>query len=111
MFRETQSGKIPYKVLYTSNFVLDETVTRILYERGHRDALTVLGLLRADSAMRILHVSEEVEDDIDREFARYRDARVSYADCSSKVLMVRHGIETLFSFDEDFETMGLSRIP
>jgi len=90
---------------------VDETVTRILYERGHRDALTILGLLRGDPSLRILHVSEDLEPDIDREFARYRDSTISYTDCSSKVLMERHGIPTVFSFDEDFEVMGLTRIP
>ena len=91
--------------------MIDETVTRILYERGHRDALVVLGLLRADPALRILHVSEDLDADIDREFARYREAKISYTDCSSKVLMALHGIETIFSFDRDFEAMGLARIP
>lgn len=110
-FRDIQSGRRPYKLLYTSNFVIDETVTRILYERGHRDALVVLGLLRADPAVRILHVSEDLDANIDREFARYREAKISYTDCSSKVLMALHGVETIFSFDRDFETMGLARIP
>ena len=48
MFRDIRSARRPFKALYTSNFVVDETVTRILYDRGHRDALTVLGLLRGD---------------------------------------------------------------
>jgi len=110
-FREIQAGRRPYKLLYTSNFVVDETATRILYERGHRDALLVLGLLRGDPALRTLHVSEQMEEDIDREFARYRDKRISYTDCSTKILMDRQKIETIFSFDENFEAMGLSRIP
>ena len=90
---------------------MDETVTRILYERSHRDALTALGLLRGDPALRLLHVSEDVEPEIDREFARYRESTISYTDCSSKVLMGHHGISTIFSFDEDFEVLGLTRIP
>ncbi len=90
---------------------MDETVTRILYDRGHRDALTVLGLLRGDPSLRVLHVSEDLEPEIDREFGRYRESEISYTDISSKVLMVRHGIATVFSFDEDFEIMGLNRIP
>lgn len=86
-------------------------MTRILYERGHRDAVTVLGLLRGDPSLRVLHVSEDLESEVDREFARYRQSTVSYTDCSSKVLMVHHGISTVFSFDSDFEIMGLARIP
>lgn len=61
--------------------------------------------------MRILYVSQDLDANIDREFARYRDAKISYTDCSSKVLMEINGIETIFSFDRDFETMGLARIP
>lgn len=111
VFRDIAAGRRPFRALYTSNFVVDETVTRVLYERGHRDALTALGLLRGDPALHILHVSEDLEPEIDREFARYRQSAVSYTDCSSKVLMDRHGISTIFSFDEDFEVMGLARIP
>jgi predicted nucleic acid-binding protein len=90
---------------------VDETVTRVLYDRGHRDALTVLGLLRGDPSLRILHVSEDLEPEIDRAFARYRESAISYTDCSSKVLMERHDISTVFTFDEDFDVMGLARIP
>ncbi len=86
-------------------------MTRILCDRGHRDALTILGFLRGDPSLRTLHVSEELEPEIDRQFARYRDSAISYTDCSSKVLMEHHGIATIFSFDEDFEVMGLARIP
>jgi hypothetical protein len=111
VFRDILAGRQAFKALYTSNYVVDETVTRVLYDRGHRDALTVLGLLRGDASLRILHVSEDLEPEIDREFARYRESRVSYTDCSTKVLMERHGISTIFSFDEDFEVLGLSCIP
>jgi len=111
VFRDIQSAQLPFKALYTSNFVVDETVTRILYERSHRDALTVLGLLRGDPSLRVLHVSEDMEAEVDREFARYRQSTISYTDCSSKVLMGRHGISTIFSFDKDFDVLGLARIP
>lgn len=61
--------------------------------------------------LRIVHVTEDDERRADEAFLKYADHRVSYTDCTSKVLMERLGIDTVFSFDRDFETMGVSRIP
>ena len=111
VFRRLSAGDLPYRLLYPSNFVVDEVLTRLLYEGGHAGALQGLRLLRDSTVLRILHVTEEDEREADRVFSRFSDQRISYTDCTSKVLMDRHGIATAFSFDRDFEIMGCSRIP
>lgn len=111
VFRELSRRRLPYHLLYTSNFVVDETVTFLLYQAGPRTALAVLEWIRASPNVRVLHVSEEVEPIVDREFRRYASSRVSYTDCTTKVLMERESIETAFSFDRDLEVLGFRRIP
>jgi len=45
-FSGISQGDLPYKLLYTSNYVIDETVTFLLYEAGPRVAVEVLRALR-----------------------------------------------------------------
>ncbi|HKZ48663.1 MAG TPA: PIN domain-containing protein [Thermoplasmata archaeon] len=111
VFRGISERRLPYRLLYTSSYVVDEVLTRLLYEAGHAAAVEGLALLRGSTLLRIIHVTEEDERAADQAFRKYRDQRISYTDCTSKVVMERLGVETAFSFDSDFETMGFARIP
>jgi len=103
--------ELPYSKFYTSNFIVDEVVTFILYEQGHDEAVKALEILRGSPFLDILHVSGEIEARADKEFKKYEGHTVSYTDCTTKVLMDTHEIDTVFSFDIDFEIMGMHRIP
>jgi predicted nucleic acid-binding protein len=110
-FDGISKGRYPFRLLFTSNYVVDETVTFLLYEAGARVAVSVLELIRGSPSLRMLHVSEEIEGEADAAFRRYASSRVSYTDCTSQILMQREGIDTAFSFDRDLETLGFRRIP
>ncbi len=110
-FRRISERTVPYRLLFTSNYVVDETLTRLLYEAGHPASVQGLRLLRGSTVLRIVRVTEDDERRADEVFAKYADQRISYTDCTSKVVMERLGIDTAFSFDRDFETMGFTRIP
>ena len=111
VFHELSRRKLPYRLLYTSNFVVDETLTFLLYRAGAPTALAVLTWIRESPNVRVLQVSEEIDPTVDREFRRYASSGVSYTDCTTKVLMERESIETAFSFDRDLEVLGFRRIP
>jgi len=110
-FSSISRGDLPYPLRYTSNYVIDETATFLVYEAGPRVAVEVLRAVRASPNLIVLHVSEDVEAAADDVFARYASSGVSYTDCTTKVLMERESIETAFSFDRDLETLGFHRIP
>ena len=110
-FTAISRGDLPYRQHYTSNYVIDETVTFLLYEAGPRVAVETLRRLRSSPSLRVLHVTEEVESGADAAFERYASSRVSYTDCTTKVLMEQGSIETAFSFDRDLEVLGFRRIP
>lgn len=110
-FRKISKGELPYRLHYTSNYVVDETVTFLLYQRGPRPAVETLQRIRSSPSLRVLHVSEGVEEEADEVFRRYASSRVSYTDCTTKVLMRRESIDTAFSFDRDLEVLGVQRIP
>ncbi len=111
VFHGLSQRKLPYRLLYTSNFVVDETLTFLLYRAGARTALAVLTWIRESPNVRVLHVSEEIEPTVDREFHRYAPSGISYTDCTTKVLMERESIDTAFGFDRDLEVLGFHRIP
>ncbi len=56
-------------------------------------------------------MTEEIESQADIVFERFASSRVSYTDCTTKVLADREGIETAFTFDRDLAVLGLARTP
>jgi len=111
LFTAISRGDVPYWRLYTSNYVIDETVTFLLYEAGPRVAVETLGRMRTSPNLRVLRVTDEVESAADTAFSRHASSRVSYTDCTTKVLMERESIDAAFSFDRDIEVLGLTRVP
>lgn len=111
LFRELSQRTSSYRQLFTSNYVVDETVTYLLYRASPRVAVEVLDWMRGSPALRILHVSEEVEALADQAFRQFASSGVSYTDCTTKVLMERESIDTAFAFDRDIEVLGFHRVP
>lgn len=110
-FGDIVRGESPYRYLYTSNYVVDEVLTFLLYEAGPRVALEMLRLLRSSPTLRLLHVTEAIELESDALFRRFASSRVSYTDCTTKALMDHNSIAAAFSFDRDLEILGAHRIP
>ena len=110
-FRRLSEGDLPYRLLFTSNYVVDETATFLLYQQGPRPAIETLRRIRSSPTLRVLHVSEDVEGEADELFGRHASSGVSHTDCTTGVLMKRESIDTAFSFDRDLEILGLRKIP
>ena len=110
-FQAISRRELPFRLQYTSNYVVDEAVTLILYQAGPRLGVDTLHRIRASPSLRVLHVTPEVEAEADRVFGRFATSRVSYTDCTTKVLMDRESIGVAFSFDRDLEVLGFRRIP
>src|SRR2546428_1370394 len=89
VFEGISKARHPFRLFYTSNYVVDETVTFLLYEAGGRVAVSVLGLIPSPPSPRVLHVSEGVEGDADTAVPRYASSRASYTDCTTQILIRR----------------------
>ncbi|MCL1893768.1 MAG: PIN domain-containing protein [Holophagaceae bacterium] len=100
--------------LFTFNYVLDETITRIRYDGGHALACQFCDLF-GEAENRGLITTLWVDEDVVRQardiFRRYSDQKFSFTDCTSFVLMKKHGISEVFAFDAHFETLGFLRYP
>ena len=95
--------------LETSDFVLDEVITRLRYDAGHTEAAEFLRLVHeaVDASVLTVHwISEVLWGRARRSSLRYRDARLSFTDCTSFSLIHDHPVDEVFGFDAHFEMMG-----
>lgn len=96
--------------LVTTNYVVDETATRLRYGAGLAAALAFKNML--DSAveakfLRVLSVDETIERAAWRVLERYADATLSLTDATSIAVAQKARVGEVFSFDRDFEAAGL----
>ena len=101
--------------LYTSNFVLDETYTLLLANVGFRKTVEFKKRIESLKEIGLLHViriDDEIETLAWSIFERFnKDKFWSFTDCTSKAIMDMLEILEVFSFDRNFDQMGLIRKP
>ncbi len=107
--------KVKQYRLYTSNFVLDETYTLLLANVGYGKTVEFanrIRVLKNKGLLHVIHVTDEIEDSAWIIFERFnKDKFWSFTDCTSKVIMELFDISETFSFDRNFEQMGLVKKP
>lgn len=89
----------------TTNFVLDETYTGLLTKVGHFAAVDFGEKIRAAKTVRVIHVTEEIEDQAWDLFKQYSDKDFSFTDCTSFVVMRQLNLGEAFTNDHHFEQM------
>jgi uncharacterized protein len=100
--------------LFTSNYILDEAITRIRYDFGHAQACRFCELYEEAEQQQLittLWVDAPVAKEALETFRKYSDQRFSFTDCTSFPLMQRHALKEAFTFDSHFETLGFLRQP
>jgi uncharacterized protein len=97
--------------LYTSNFVLEETITLISRKGGYEFAVRKARTLYASASLEILRPDRQMELAAIDLFQKYADQEVGFTDCVSFVLMHAHRLTKVFCFDRHFDLPGFTRIP
>lgn len=96
------------KPIFTSNFVLDETLTLLGRWAGNVFAVQKGKSIYASNALSILRPDRETELKALDLMGKYADHPISFTDCVSFVLMKRQKIYKVFSFDSHFEFAGFT---
>jgi hypothetical protein len=102
-----RSNKMP---LVTSDYVLDETLTRLRYDAGLQTAILAKEALDKARELNLLSmqwVDEAVVAEAWSLFIKHKDQEVSFTDCTSWSICQRLGIREAFAFDTHFHLMGL----
>lgn len=101
------AGSGRYGRLYTSEYVYDEAVSLVRSRRGYREAKLVgdriLGGGGFPAAYDVLTVSRDDFESALDVFRTYRDHPLSFTDATTIALMDAHRIDSLLSFDADFD--------
>ena len=108
---QIREGKTPFRRLYTSNYIVDETLTLLRYHCGHRVAVTFRKTLEASKVVEILWVTEPLEATAWKVFEKRSDKDYSFTDCTSFALMDAEAIRNAFAFDEHFSQHGYNVVP
>jgi uncharacterized protein len=98
----------------TSNYVIDETATRLRYDAGLEAALSFrVALDRAASGqrLRIAWVDAALEKEGWTILERYADVPLSLTDAISAAIARRAKATEIFGFDADFRALGLDVQP
>ena len=99
--------KVSGAPLFTSNHVVDETLTLLARRASYAFAAERAERMYGSAALEILCSTKDDEMDAIRLFRKFGDHQVSFTDCISFVLMKRHRIRTAFTFDRHFRLAGL----
>ena len=96
--------------LLTTDYVFDETVTRLRYDATH--ALAVMFLDRMDllvetGVLTVVEINKDVFEKAKALFRQYDSARLSFTDCTSFVVCRKNNITEAFAFDQHFAMMGI----
>ena len=96
---------------FTSNFVLDETLTLLGRRASYAFAAERARALFASTALTILRPDADDEARAVDLFAKFADQKVSFTDCVSFALMRRHELNRAFTFDRHFADAGFEVVP
>ena len=109
-FREQVLRKGRYGMITTS-YILDETLTLIRFRISIKSSIAFSKKIRKSKVVKIVRVSEDIEEKALDLFERYDDKDFSFTDCVSFVVMKGMGIKETFAFDHHFNQIGFIRKP
>lgn len=93
----------------TTNFVVSEMISLMVYRFGNEKALQVARELYGSQALRIVPVVLDLELQALEWIERFQDQSFSMTDAVSFSFMKGNKLETAFTFDHHFEVAGFGR--
>ena len=101
--------------LLTTDYVIDETVTRLRYDWSHLGAVEFLDFIKRAKeateeavALTVAEIDSALFQEAERLFRQYDTAELSFTDCTSFVVCRRRNISEAFAFDQHFLMMGIT---
>jgi uncharacterized protein len=102
IFKNAFSGKLGK--LYTSDYIIDETITILLVRTKQHNLAVELGKYIIESPrITKLTVDDDVFADAWSTFQSLKDKYLSFTDCTSLALSKKHQIKQILSFDHGFD--------
>ncbi|MCL4519046.1 MAG: PIN domain-containing protein [Thaumarchaeota archaeon] len=93
--------------------MLDESITTC-YSRTHnrKTAIELGHAVLTSKSIVILSVDKSIFEEAWQIFSeKFHDTALSFTDCTTYALIRAQSIQSVFSFDRDFDKLGVNRIP
>ena len=91
--------------LFTSSYVIGETLTLISLRLGKRQAIEFVE--QVEVLAEEIFITRENHMSTINLFLKQKSKNISFIDCSSVVVMKENGIKYAFTFDKHFEKLGV----
>lgn len=101
-------------VFFTSNDIIDETVTRLFYRVNFQVAKRFFEIFQENSIrgkLTQLWVDEQLQAEAWEILAKFREHRLSLTDATSIAILKRFNLDAIVSFDRDFKKVGIPTLP
>lgn len=104
-------GELPYRRLYTNDYVLDEVLTGLRTRDSYERALSAFSTVERSELYDVDYVDRSVFDDGYARFVDFHDQSVSFTDCVVAAHAADLGIDHVFTYDDDFAAFDCTVIP
>ncbi len=108
LFEELQQSR---STLFTSDYIVDETITTILKRGNHKQSVYAGDILMTSRLIKIVSVNPAYFLKAWDLYKRFKDKQFSFTDVTSFLIMKDMGLRKAFSFDNDFVQAGFNVIP
>lgn len=93
--------------IYTSDYVIDETITTISSRGNHKQSVIAGEALFTSEIIKIVYVSPKYIKTAWKFYQKYKDKKFSFTDVTSFVIIKELNINKAFAFDDDFAKAGV----
>src|SRR5271157_4644507 len=112
IFDQIQSREIDVARIITSNLVIGEALTHVLYATHNIDyCRKILNLVEHSKYLEIVYVDQTLDSATRAYFLKYFDQELSFVDCSNAIVMQEYNIDSIFTFDGSFQKLGFPCLP
>lgn len=107
--KENKSGELNFGQIHTSEMILQETYTFLLYNYNYRAATEIVGGILESNV--IIHPLGSLTFQEIWKSVSERKNGLSFVDWSTVWYMEKYGIDHIFTFDGDFPRVGYIKVP
>ncbi|OGH19271.1 MAG: hypothetical protein A3F31_03060 [Candidatus Levybacteria bacterium RIFCSPHIGHO2_12_FULL_38_12] len=101
-------------IIHTSNDVIDETVTRLIYDTDLKITKRFINLINdgiKNSNIIELWVDEQIQSEAFEIVQKFFEHKLSLTDATTIALVKKFDVESVISLDSDFKKVGISTLP
>ena len=97
--------------LVTTDYVIDETITRLRYDSSHSAAVKFLNFIdrtERQGVLTVVRIDRFLFKEAQVFFHQYDSVKLSFTDCTSFAVCRKNKISEAFAFDEHFAIMEIA---